>query len=314
MAIVPVGVWRGLVRSLVAPGLDPDLPVTEQRRRIAFATRLLPRPRGVRLVPSAQGDPHGEWHRPPGAGPEHAILYLHGGGFVVGSPRTHRALASALAMAARAPVFVLDYRLAPEFPYPAALDDAMAAWEWLNTRVPGVHRPAIAGDSAGGNLAIGVALEAARLGSPAAALGLFSPWLDLSCQRSASPDAPADLMLSSAWMRACARLYLAGGDVSEPRVSPAHADLADLPPTLLQSTNSERLAPEIEVFVERARAAGADLRADVWPDLWHAWQGLGQALEPARAALDEAGRFLAAAMSRQGQVSQESAPNRVGGG
>ncbi len=296
MALVPVPIWRSLVRNLFAPGLDPDLPVIEQRRRVSLATRLLPRPRGVRIVPNTEGEPHGEWHRPPGAGPENAILYLHGGGFVVGSPRTHRALASALAAAARTPVFVLDYRLAPEFPYPAAPEDAIAAWQWLRTQVPGVRHAAIAGDSAGGNLAIGAALEASRVGIPAAALCLFSPWLDLSCAHSAA-GAPPDIMLSSAWMRACARLYLAGAETSNPRVSPAVADLAGLPPTILQYTNLERLAPEIALFAERALTAGADLRADAWPDLWHAWQGLGQALDPARAALDEAGRFLSGAMS-----------------
>ena len=292
MALLPTSAWRNIVRTVLRPALDPDLPIAEQRRRVALATRLLPRARGVRIVPANPGEPHGEWHRPPGAGPERVILYLHGGGFVLGSPRTHRALASALAAAAGAPVFVLDYRLAPEFPFPAALEDAVGAWEWLTAVLPGRRRVAVSGDSAGGNLAIGVALEAARRGNAASGLCLFSPWLDLTCAESTAASAPADIMLGPEWMRACARLYLAGENGGDPRASPGHADLGTLPATLVQFTDNERLAPEIARFCDQAREAGADLRSDQRPGLWHAWHGLGRALKPADQALYDAGRFL----------------------
>jgi acetyl esterase/lipase len=289
---LPASFWRNVIRTVLRPALDPDLPIAEQRRRVALATRLLPHGTGVRIVPAKAGEPHGEWHRPPGAGPERVILYLHGGGFVLGSPRTHRPLASALAAAARAPVFVLDYRLAPEFPFPAALEDAVGAWESLNAALPGARRVAVAGDSAGGNLAVGVALEAARRGSPVCGLCLFSPWLDLSCAESTAAAAPADLMLGPDWVRACARLYLAGESADDPRASPGRAVPGGLPATLVQFTDAERLAPEIRGFCDRAREAGVDLRADQRPGLWHAWQGLGRALKPAAEALDDAGRFL----------------------
>ena len=292
MALLPTSAWRSIVHTLLRPALDPDLPATEQRRRVALATRLLPRARGVRIVPAEPGEPHGEWHRPPGAGPERVVLYLHGGGFVLGSPRTHRALASALAAAAAAPVFVLDYRLAPEFPFPAALDDAVGAWDWLTASLPGVQRVAVAGDSAGGNLAVGVALEAARRGKPASGLCLFSPWVDLACNDSTAASAPSDIMLRPDWVRASARLYLAGEDAGDARASPGRADLAGLPGTLVQYTDEERLAPEIARFCAQARDAGVDLHEDQRPGLWHAWHGLGRALKPAADALHDAGGFL----------------------
>jgi cation diffusion facilitator CzcD-associated flavoprotein CzcO/acetyl esterase/lipase len=209
------------------------------------------------------------------AGTARTVLYLHGGGFVTGSPRTFRGLAAALSWATGAVVHLVDYRLAPEHPYPAALDDTLAAYRaLLATGIP-ADRVVLAGDSAGGNLALSAALRLRDQGEPLpAGLVLISPWLDLALTgRSVTEQARADPELRASWLRACARAYL-GGDLAaapdtSPDTSPLGADPTGLPPLHVVAGTDEVLVSDADRLAERAAAAGVPVTYQRWPGMWH---------------------------------------------
>jgi acetyl esterase/lipase len=210
--------------------------------------------------------------RPPGADPERVLLYLHGGGYAVESPRCVRALAARIAAGAGARACVPDYRLAPEHPYPAALQDARAAWDALLADGVDPARIAVAGDSAGGGLSVALALSLRDAGEPLpAVLGLVCPWLDLTPGGVASrPPVPREPILTAGLVARFTHAYLADGhDPADPLISPVRAELAGLPPVVVHSGGDDLLAGDAAVFEERARAAGVDLDHRRYDGLWH---------------------------------------------
>lgn len=288
---LPVPLARAFVRSAMKPVLHPRFPVAVQRRLLgAIALTLLP-PAEVRVEPVTLGGRPAERLVPPAADPARVVLFLHGGGYALGTPRTHRALTGHLAADAGAAVVSLDYRLAPEHPHPAALEDAVAAYRELAATGA---RVALAGDSAGGGLALALALRLHEDGDPApSALVLISPWADLD------PDllddgVVDDPLLTAAWLRWCLEAY-AGGDVANPAVSPARADLAALaalPPTLVQGSEQEILRPHVERLVERLEEAGAPVTFQLLTGVWHDVQLQAGLVAPATAAVARLGDFL----------------------
>ena len=221
------------------------------------------------------------------------ILYLHGGGYALGSTRTHLQLAGRLARAARAQVLMVDYRLAPKHPYPAALDDAMSAYQYLLDRRVSPEQIIIAGDSAGGGLAVSTALRIRDQGLPQPAGVLaISPWLDLSCETAAGVPQPAlDPLITARRIRYFAQHYIAGEDCRNPGISPYFAQLDGLPPMLIQVGEKELLLEECRSFTTRALAVGVDVELDVWPDMFHVWHLLAAILPEGRKAIRKAGRF-----------------------
>ena len=225
-----------------------------------------------------------------------AILYLHGGGYVIGSINTHRALAAELGRAAGIAALVIDYRLAPEAPFPAAVDDATAAYRWLLARGIAPGRLAIAGDSAGGGLTVAtlVALRDAGLPLPAAAV-CFSPWVDLEgIGESMTERAERDPFVQKEGLLELAATYLGGKDPRTPLAAPLYADLAGLPPLLIQVGEAETLYDDAVRLAERARKSGVDVTLEPWADMIHVWQLFAPVLPEAREALAAAGRFIAA--------------------
>jgi acetyl esterase/lipase len=220
------------------------------------------------------------------------ILYLHGGGYCIGSHRTHRAVTSHLAHAAGLAVFAADYRLAPAHPFPAALEDALACLQSLRAAGPVI----IAGDSAGAGLALATALSARerRIAAPAA-LVLFSPWTDLS--PTAIPDrAPRDSMLRADWLLVCADHYLAGKPATSALASPLRGDLNGLAPTLIQAGSDDLLYDQALRTYDALLAAGCDVRCEIVPNRWHAFQLLAGSLPSADAAIARAAQFIACAL------------------
>lgn len=218
-----------------------------------------------------------------------AILYLHGGGFVTGSAKSHRMLAARLARAAGATAYVLDYRLAPEHPYPAALEDTLAAWAALgNPRV-------LAGDSAGASLAILAASRLVASGeSLPAAMALFSPWADLTgC---ASVDRHQDPMVRRPGLLKMASFFLGERDPWDSAISPLRADLSGLPPIYLQVGGADALYDDSLALAERLRNQGVPLELEVWPGMIHLWQLFASRLEEGAASLEKAGHFLKKAL------------------
>jgi acetyl esterase/lipase len=233
------------------------------------------------------------WCQPPGDPPRRTVVYLHGGGYVIGSPETHRDLIARIALGARARVLGVDYRLAPEHRFPAASDDCLRATRWLLAGGTEPSALAIAGDSAGGALAVATlcALRDARAPLPAAA-ALLCPWTDpLAAGGSMDANADADFgdrELLLGWIGD----YAPGEQARDPRVTVLGADLAGLPPLLVQAGGGEILLDQVEAFVARARAAGVDVRYDLTPDLFHDWHLQADLLPEGARSIDDIVDFL----------------------
>lgn len=290
------GVLRTVLRAAIGATFRPDLPFEKQRSRLLKVTRLTLPPRSVKFAPSHSDGVGGEWATVRGS--EHAkltVLYLHGGGYCVGAPATHRAITGHLAARCRARVFAADYRLAPEHAFPAAVDDAVSAYRGLLDQGIAPADLVIAGDSAGGGLSVAAALRLRELGLPLPrALVLFSPWVDLAPgQRSAPP--PGEVVLTVPWITQCAHAYVARSDARHPLISPINAKLAGLPPTLIQVGTDEILLGDSQRLRDGLQAAGVTVGYEEYPRRWHVFQANAGVLADANRALDSVARFIQAA-------------------
>jgi acetyl esterase/lipase len=224
--------------------------------------------RQVVRVPETIGGVPGEWFVPKDAG-DRALLFLHGGSYIVGSTRTHADLIARLAIATRVRAFAPNYRLAPEHPYPAALDDALAVLDGMSKTIP-LERIVVIGDSSGGNLALVLQLARRDRALPqAAAVALISPWLDLSASRPSCCANDSVDYGSREMLLGHAQAFAAGVALDDPRVSPIGAPLAGLAPLFVQVGDAERLRDEGLELVDRARAAGVHVTLDVLRDMPH---------------------------------------------
>ncbi|TDD82119.1 alpha/beta hydrolase [Actinomadura rubrisoli] len=228
-----------------------------------------------------------------------AVLYLHGGGYVVCSPRTHRPITSRLALDTGLPVLVPRYRLAPEHPFPAPLEDAVAAYRWLLARGVPASGIVLAGDSAGGHLAAALAGEICRTGLPGpAGVVLFSPWVDLTCELSIRAQRRArDPYISARSARRVARLVVGPAGFDDPRLALLTCAWSDAPPVLIQVGGAEVLRPEAEALADALTRAGADCELQVWKGQMHVFQILNRVLPEASAAMRETARFVQAVTS-----------------
>jgi len=282
------------VVAMMAGGLGLEaLSVDEQRAAMETSADLFPaEPDVLASETDADGVP-AEWISVDVSHAERVVLYLHGGGYTMGSSNTHRGLAARVARAARARVLLPEYRLAPEHPFPAAVEDAAACWRWLLAQGHAPHHMAIAGDSAGGGLAMAtlLALKASGVPLPACAVGL-SPWIDLEgAGPSAEPGAVDDPMLTPEGLCVSGRQY-APNDLRNPLASPLHGDLENLPPLLLQVGTREVLLSDSTRFAEKAEAAGVEVTLEIEDGLIHVWQMFPH-LPEAQRALQRIGAFIA---------------------
>jgi acetyl esterase/lipase len=292
---LPVGVARPVTRVLSSWALSPTTPSPVGRRRLELAFTRLPVARGFQVEPTTLGGVPCEHLRPRATGARAVLLYLHGGAYVVGSPRTHRSIAAPLAKALNASARVLDYRLAPEHPHPAALDDAVAAYRALVASGVAPDRIVVAGESAGGGLTLALAQALRAAGDPLpAALGLICPWLDLTPDvagtRAGSPREP---VLDVAWLARAAREYVGAADPALPAISPLHGSLDGLAPIVLASAGDDPLLPDAAALEARAAAAGVLFEHHHTPGVWHAFHTFAFAVPQAAAALDRFATALA---------------------
>jgi epsilon-lactone hydrolase len=226
--------------------------------------------------------------------PDHHILYLHGGAYIYGSPLLYRDLSWRIADAARAVVWMLDYRLAPEHPFPAALDDAACAYRWLLAQGADPRRIAVMGDSAGGGLTFGTLLKLRDDGEPmpAAAAGL-SPWTDLTITSASSRlFARTDPMLNLGDAQHYVAWYLGDADRRNPYASPVFGDPAGLPPSLIQVGDDEMLRDDAVTMAERLQAAGVPAELELWPRMPHVWHMLARVVPEGQQAIERIGAFL----------------------
>jgi acetyl esterase/lipase len=271
----------------------------ERRERLDEVGSTWPPASDVKLeAVDCDGVP-GEWSLVPGSDASRALLYFHGGGYCSGSIVSHRRLVSEAGRAARARTLAIDYRRAPEHPYPAAHQDAMTAWRFLRRQGLAAKDIAVGGDSAGGNLTLALIsrLRAAGEALPACAW-LISPWTDLSMSGAtlASKDA-VDPIIHKAYLEELAEAYApAPADRGDPLISPLFADLAGFPPILIQVGSAETLLADATRLAAAAGTADVETTLQVWPQMIHAWPVWNAALTDGRRALEQAGQFIRARM------------------
>jgi acetyl esterase/lipase len=291
---VPPALARLGARQVGRRVLNPRLPWEVQRRRLDKLVGSWPLPRGTsvtktawngvrvevvtadRARPRTRSGSVGQTTGPGGGSAAVTVVHFHGGGYCVGSAAQARGWAAHLSARAGCRVVLPEYRLAPEHPYPAAVDDARAVVSAVLGEAAsgtGVSGIVVSGDSAGGGLALGAALALAGSTDSTAGLSgciLLSPWLDLTADRAALPDlVRRDVVLSPAWLEACAQAYAPAADRARPMVSPLHASLGGLPPLLIQCGTDDLLARDAESLAFRAAAADVDVTYSRWPGLWH---------------------------------------------
>jgi len=238
----------------------------------------------------------GEWSQVAGSDPSRVLLFFHGGGYCSGSILSHRRMVTEAGRAARMRTLAIGYRLAPEQPYPAAHEDAMAAWRFLRRLGIAAENMAVGGDSAGGNLTITLVnrLRAAGEASPACAW-LISPWTDLTMSGDTLGTKDAvDPLIHKAYLEELADAYAASADRKDPLISPLFADLHGFPPTLIQVGSAETLLADATRFATAAGAADVEVTLEIWPHMIHAWPLWNAKLEDGCCALASAGEFIRA--------------------
>lgn len=278
----------------IAPAFAPEVPLEKQREVLDGMGAAAQPAEGLDVARRPLAGLPAEWLTTPGCSPRHALLHLHGGGYVMGSCASHRALTSRIASACGVRAVLPEYRLAPEHPFPAALEDGVAAYRALLEEGLAPSDIVVVGDSAGGGLALTtlVAARDAGLPLPAGAV-LISPFTDLTGSgESLKTRAGLDPWLSPRLLDPVIARYVGDLDRSDPRVSPLFADLGGLPPMLVQVGDHEILLSDSTRLAERARAAGVEVDLEVWPDVWHVWHLFAPALPEANEALAKIGAFV----------------------
>jgi acetyl esterase/lipase len=266
----------------------------ERRARMDEVCSVDGPPPGVSFQPLTVAGCEAEWSSVPGSRPDRVVLYLHGGGYCSGSIASHRAVAGGIAAAARVRTLALGFRLAPEHPYSAALEDALAAWAWLRGQGIAAGRICVAGDSAGGGLTLALMMTLRARGEalPGCAW-LLSPWTDLTMSGESMTERDAvDPLIHKAYLESLAEAYLAGHDPRDPMVSPLYGDLAGLPPCLIQVGSEETLLDDSMRLARKMGIARGAVTFQVFPWMIHAFPVWQQRLAEGRRAIAEAAAFL----------------------
>lgn len=290
---------RELLSSMPLPADRNEMRETYDNLGTIFPTAA-----DVVLEPVSINGVHAEWGSTPGAAADRVVMYVHGGGYVIGSVKSHRHLVTELGRAAGTRTLSVDYRLAPEHPFPAAVDDALAVYRDLLAQGFAPGNIAIAGDSAGGGLTVATLLAIRDAGLEQPACGFcISPWIDLEATGdSIAALADIDPMVSREGLEGMAAAYLAGASARTPLASPLHADYRGLAPLLVHVGAAETLLDDAVRLARRAGAADVDVRLQVWPEMIHVWHFFHPMLDAGRRAIAEGGAFIANAMDEAGSL------------
>ena len=269
-------------------------PTIEEMRAAAEEAPKAPLAEDVRCEAVDAGGVPGEWISTPEAIGEKVLYYLHGGGYVMCSVNTHREMISRLARAAGARALAINYRLAPENPFPAAVADATAAYRWLLSTGVDQARVVIAGDSAGGGLTVATLLALRDADGPLPAAGIcISPWVDMEgLGESMNTKAGVDPMVARDDIAYMGKAYLGGADPRTPLAAPIYADLRGLPPLLIQVGTAEVLLDDSTRLAQRAKSAGVDVMLETWEDMIHVWHSFAAILPEGQQSIDRIGEFI----------------------
>ncbi len=280
----------GILRKNAAAGG----PSSWDDRRALMDEKSFPPHDDVTYEPVDAGGVSSLWVTAPGVAEDRVVLYLHGGGYIVGSLKSHQDLVARISKAANARVLYADYRLGPEHPFPAAVEDAVAAYQWLLSEGVDASRIAISGDSAGGGLTIAamVSLRDSGVALPATAV-CISPWVDLEgVGDSMTSNADVDPSVKKEGLVAMAEAYLNGADPRSPLAAPLYADLKGLPPTLIQVGGHETLLDDSTRLAKLADAAGVDVTLEEADEMFHVWHAFAPMLPEGQEAIDRLGAYI----------------------
>ena len=280
-----------LIRSRPVPAEPPTI---QEMRAAAEAVPQFPLAEDVRYETVDAGGVPGEWIMTPEVEKERVVYYLHGGGYVMCSVNTHRGMISRISRAAGARALAIDYRLAPENPFPAAVEDATAAYRWLLSTGVDPTRVVIAGDSVGGGLTVATLVALRDAGEPLPAAGVcISPLVDMEgIGESMTTKAEGDPMVTREGIVMMAKAYLGDADPRTPLAAPLYADLTGLPPLLIQVGTAEVLLDDSTRLAERAKSAGVDVTLEPWEDMIHVWHTFAPMLPEGQQAIDRIGEFV----------------------
>ncbi len=280
------------------------LSMQERREGMEAMQAALPMPDDIETTAVDIGGIPGRWVVAPGARDDAFVIYYHGGGYVMGSLDTHQELMGRISRVCQAKVLGVDYRLAPEHVYPAAVEDGVSSYEWLLAQGADASRVMLAGDSAGGGLTMATLLSIRDKGGilPVGAM-MFSPWTDLTASgESATSRADADPMVTLPALLEMAEIYYASADASDPLVSPVFADLRGLPPLLIQVGDAELLLDDASRLADNAKSAGVMALYQVWDEAFHVFQAIPN-LPEAADALQKVGKFYLDSVKLEQKVS-----------
>jgi monoterpene epsilon-lactone hydrolase len=287
----PIEQVRAMLADLIG---GPDTPFVERRAQTAKFAQAFVMPEGLRVEDDVLGGVPVEWVIPDGAAMSPVIFHLHGGGYVLGDPASSRPLTTALALKSGTRVVSVDYRLAPEHPFPAAVEDALKAYRALLARGYKGRDIAIGGESAGGGLTLATLLAArdADVALPASAFAI-SPWTDMACSaESFDSQAEVDPLLTRRSLKEMGDAYLADSDARDPLASPHYGNLAGLPPLLIHVGSDEVLLDDAKTLHEHALAAGVASSLEVWDGMIHVWHMFHPMLPEGDAAIGEIVTFV----------------------
>lgn len=281
------------IRALLTAKARP-VGWTQRRERLDEIGSVWPVADDIQLTSVDINGVPGEWSLTPGSNPSRVLMFFHGGGYCSGSIRSHRRMATEAGRAAKIRTLALGYRLAPEHPFPAALDDAMTAWRFLRAQGYAPSQIAIGGDSAGGNLTAVLVNALREQNERPACAWLVSPWTDLTMSgHSLVTKDAVDPIIHKGYLEELASAFVPSGIArNDPRISPLFADLKGFPPTLVQVGSHETLLDDATRFAAALGAADIDVTLEIWPEMIHAWPLWNAHLEPGRRALDHAGTFI----------------------
>ena len=284
------------IRTLLAenPLIVPGASLADMRKGLDAMGNMAPRLADVSSAKVDAGGVDAEWFTPSSSDAKRVLLYLHGGGYVLGSVQSHRVMLERLTRAVGCRVLAINYRLAPEAPFPAPVEDACASYRWLLKQGIAARNIAIAGDSAGGGLTLAtlLALRDAGDAMPGCAVPI-SPWTDMEgTGASMETRAAVDPMVQKGPLIEMAKTYLQGADPKTPLASPLYGDFKGLPPLLIQVGDAETLLDDTTRMAPKLKAAGVDATIEIWPEMIHVWHLFSPMLDQGQQAIDKIGAFV----------------------
>lgn len=284
---------EAVLELLKSWSLSADLTIQEQRAAFEILPQA-PLDEDVKCEKVDAGGIPGEWISTPESVAERVILYLHGGGYVLGSINTHRPMISRISRAAGARALAIEYRLAPENPFPAAVEDAVIGYRWLISVGVDPAKLVVAGDSAGGGLTVATLIALRDAGEPLPAAGVcISPWVDMEgLGKSMTTKTKVDPMVQREGLVMMAKAYLGDADPRTPLAAPIYADLTGLPPLLIQVGTAETLLDDATRLAERAKSASVDVVLEPWEEMIHVWHAFAVMLPEGQQAIERIGEFV----------------------